>query len=76
MKEEVVFMNGKEFVKKVLKNLCVFTIGVAIYCVLCFAFMTIIWKITGENESLSLLITALTSMIGIAKHLLCVNICA
>ncbi len=56
-------MNGKNFIKKVLKNLIIFILICIIWFTLWMGFSFILCKIFGENENIQLIVTVIVSMI-------------
>ncbi len=56
-------MSGKNFIKKVLKNLIIFILICIIWFTLWMGFSFILCKIFGENENIQLIVTVKVSMI-------------
>lgn len=59
-------MNGKDFAKKVVKNLSIFIIVCIVWFALWIGFEFILYKIFGENEKIQLtIIVAVSAILGI-----------
>ncbi len=56
-------MNGKNFAKKVLKNLSIFILLCILWFVLWLGFGFILYKIFGENENMQLIVIIIVSII-------------
>lgn len=56
-------MNGKDFAKKVLKNLVIFILVAVVWFVLCFGVVLLLYKIFGENENIPPIVIIIVSMI-------------
>lgn len=56
-------MSGKDFVKKVFKNLSIFILVCIVWFTLWMGFSFILYKIFGENENIQLLIIVIVSLI-------------
>ncbi len=56
-------MNGKDFVKKVLKNLSIFILVCIVWFALWLGFGFILYRIFGENENMQLIVIIIVSII-------------
>lgn len=65
-------MNGKDFFKRVLKNLSIFILLCIVWFVLWLGFGFILYKIFGENENIQLIVIIIISIIvGLSIGIIC-----